>query len=112
MLKPLFASKYNAPAAQSPLGGCVLKRVVQCRNRRGLHPVAFRRLCVETLTGVKYFVDIAQSPLGGCVLKLPYFHDCLVMHFQSPLGGCVLKLHPNLRAGRSPTQSPLGGCVL
>ena len=52
---------------------------------------AFRRLCVETVTGNGRIPLSVQPPLGGCVLKQNTIAQMAQFNHQPPLGGCVLK---------------------
>ena len=93
MLKQPDAIKFQSQNPQPPLGGCVLKQVVDMMvqvffiqpplggcvlkpdtaetSSDGAPPAAFRRLCVETFlsVGSRQWRE-NQPPLGGCVLKL------------------------------------------
>ena len=55
---------------QPPSGGCVLKLALDSIERNDVIPAAFRRLCVETISGELLSSTIIQPPSGGCVLKL------------------------------------------
>ncbi len=76
---------------QSPSGGCVLKPARSCRIGGARGPVAFRRLCVETLGNAAACGRCGQSPSGGCVLKQSDPYTNPQTGLQSPSGGCVLK---------------------
>ena len=133
MLKQQYGDKLAGCRCQSPSGGCVLKRT--CGHRAAcLHPVAFRRLCVETSGAVRTRGARFQSPSGGCVLKrdlrLETRRCCHPVAFrrlcvettlpakppkptpQSPSGGCVLKPLKECTHAKFVFQSPSGGCVL
>ena len=69
MLKRNVSLMEAGADGQSPLGGCVLKRISEQAVLFGVLPVAFRRLCVETLFPERFVWFPNQSPLGGCVLK-------------------------------------------
>ena len=119
---------------QPPSGGCVLKPNSGPIANMEAPPAAFRRLCVETLTGYTPKIIGAQPPSGGCVLKrdlMPLIKPSII---QPPSGGCVLKRLPSLRLShrassaafrrlcvetkmlpflcRNTLQLPSGGCVL
>ena len=48
MLKHTLFFMLNDTQIQPPLGGCVLKQVIQTTLTKATGPAAFRRLCVET----------------------------------------------------------------
>ena len=84
----------------------MLKQKNRLGGRSKLYPAAFRRLCVETLTGVKYFVDIAVPAAFRrlCVETSSYSARVALLRYQPPSGGCVLKhvRHIHKRTSETP----------
>ena len=68
-----------------------MKPAYPTRISDGLHPAAFRRLCVETVWVMFAVVFVTQPPSGGCVLKQMDRQNTAPHPPQPPSGGCVLK---------------------
>ena len=101
VLKQLNQRRTTVADNQPPSGGCVLKHQLNRFLCELVHPAAFRRLCVETVSGGIFYPQQCQPPSGGCVLKHHKLCRSPAVLSQPPSGGCVLKPQYGYGCGRA-----------